>query len=320
MPSLRRRHRDEHEFAGAANGPVVTPEAAGVSREPSSPSFRPTAAAGSAPPQRRQSEILDAANGSGMAPHTEPASSREPGPRPNTAVIAGLGPAPSPAPSTDDVPDLSAQLRQLEAGERRERERIARTQAEILSHMAPRTEAPQAQAPQLTQRDHEFIAARGLEFTDPVLLRTANEVQNAGHEWPSDSFYNEMELRLPLPQHDPDAGPRLEHELPHPMRQPQPAAQRPKPVPQMASEPHDGEPERPTVSPEAMRKATMYSAPPTREVASSRTGLPSNSRVTLSVAEQEIARASGLSDLDYARGKLKMQQAKRDDPEKYRSQ
>ena len=328
MPSLRKRHRDEQEIQipAAANsdgnvvGAGVAPSrATASSREPSSPSFRPTAAASSAPPQRRQSEILDAANGSRMAPHTEPASSREPGP---IQTIAGPGPAPPPA---DDVPDddLRARLARLERAELHERQRQADALAQIRSHMVQRNETAPAEGPQFSERDYAFVQARGMQLEDPRVLRAAQEVQASGAMWPSDSFYRAMEERMPLPQQQHDDDVRLENELPRqreaPMRQPQPAAQRPaKPAPMLASEPRDDEQERPAVSPEAMRRATMYSAPPTREVASSRTGLPSNSRVTLTPTEREIAKSSGLTEIQYAEQKLRLQREKLADPERFR--
>ena len=165
--------------------------------------------------------------------------------------------------------------------------------------------------------DFDFVQARGLQLEDPRVLQAASEVQATGAMWPSAEFYAAMEVRLPLPQqqHE-DDGPRLEHELP-PRREAAPASQRPV-KPALASEPHDDEPERPVVSPEAMRRATMYSAPPTREVASSRTGLPSNSRVTLTPTEREIAKSSGLTEVQYAEQKLRLQREKAADPERFR--
>jgi hypothetical protein len=174
-----------------------------------------------------------------------------------------------------------------------------------------------------TMMDQQEVIAELLDRVrrlDPRVLQAASEVQATGAMWPSDEFYERMEEMLPLPrQHDDDV--RLEHELPPrheaaPEREPQPAAQRPKPA--LATEPHDDEQERPAVSPEAMRRATMYSAPPTREVASARTGLPSNSRVTLTPTEREIAKSSGLTEVQYAEQKLRLQREKASDPERFR--
>jgi hypothetical protein len=251
-----------------------------------------------------------------MALPIEDGVSREPSSPGSSQPTAPVSSAPPSSPSTDDADDLRARLAKLERAERLQHEHNSHMQEQIRSHMVQRDEAPEGS--QFSQRDFDFVQARGLQLEDPRVLQAAAEVQNAGAMWPSDSFYRAMEERLPLPQqHDDDV--RLENELPpqhEPAREPQPAAQRPKAVPQLASEPHDEE--RPAVSPEAMRKATMYSAPPTREVASSRTGLPSNSRVTLSATEREIAKSSGLTEIQYAEQKLRLQREKLADPERFR--
>jgi hypothetical protein len=65
----------------------------------------------------------------------------------------------------------------------------------------------------------------------------------------------------------------------------------------------------PSPAPERPDPASVYSAPPSRREAGSRE--PASPRqVKLSPAEQEVARNLGLSDLDYARQKLKLAQAK----------
>jgi hypothetical protein len=90
-----------------------------------------------------------------------------------------------------------------------------------------------------------------------------------------------------------------------------------RPLPRMATEPRDDGEQREEMTPEQPRRTAMVSAPPTREVASSRTGRPLDNRVTLSPSEREIAKASGLTEVEYATQKLRLQQAKRDDPARF---
>jgi hypothetical protein len=79
----------------------------------------------------------------------------------------------------------------------------------------------------------------------------------------------------------------------------------------------------PTLSPEEHRMAPHYSAPPSRPADMSEYGAnpyqDDPRRVRLSIEEQQVARAAGLSDIEYARQKLRLEQARRDDPDRYRS-
>jgi len=59
------------------------------------------------------------------------------------------------------------------------------------------------------------------------------------------------------------------------------------------------------------RSAAMVSAPVSREVPTSVREERISTRVTLSVAEQAVARSMGISDVDYARGKLDLERRKR---------
>jgi hypothetical protein len=74
----------------------------------------------------------------------------------------------------------------------------------------------------------------------------------------------------------------------------------PKPV--IAQDDDEQPPQRTTV---------VTQAPPTREVPSSSTGKPSSTKVTLTPEEREIARMNNITEIEYARQKIKMQEAKK---------
>lgn len=77
-----------------------------------------------------------------------------------------------------------------------------------------------------------------------------------------------------------------------------------------SAEPEDTETER----------ASIVSAPVTRDNRSSSTGRPTTpTRITLTPAEREAARNMGVSDVAYAKGKLQLAANKQADPERYAS-
>jgi len=59
------------------------------------------------------------------------------------------------------------------------------------------------------------------------------------------------------------------------------------------------------------RNTVVTQAPPTRDVPSAGTGKPVSTKVTLTAEEREIARMSGISEIEYAKQKLKLQELKR---------
>lgn len=66
------------------------------------------------------------------------------------------------------------------------------------------------------------------------------------------------------------------------------------------------------------QRASIVSAPVTRDNRSSSTGRPTTpTRVTLTPAEREAARNMGVSDVAYAKGKLQLAANKQADPERY---
>jgi multidrug efflux pump subunit AcrA (membrane-fusion protein) len=64
-------------------------------------------------------------------------------------------------------------------------------------------------------------------------------------------------------------------------------------------------------------RSTSVQAPPSRNERDS-SGRPSNSRVTLSPEERDTAKSLGISEIDYAKQKVRFEEARRADPDKYR--
>lgn len=75
-----------------------------------------------------------------------------------------------------------------------------------------------------------------------------------------------------------------------------------KPKAAATEEPEEDEPKP--------RKSVVTQAPPTREVPSPSTGKTSSTKVTLTPEEREVARSSGIDELEYARQKIKLQDLK----------
>jgi hypothetical protein len=67
---------------------------------------------------------------------------------------------------------------------------------------------------------------------------------------------------------------------------------------------------RPAPSPAAPDRAAMYSAPVSRQAYSGSTGQRPARQITLTPQEQEYARVAGVSDVEYARQKQRLAQAK----------
>ena len=73
-------------------------------------------------------------------------------------------------------------------------------------------------------------------------------------------------------------------------------------APRKAEEHEEEQPQRTTV---------VTQAPPTRDIPSAGTGKPSSTRVTLTAEEREIARINKITEIEYAKQKLKMQELKK---------
>lgn len=69
--------------------------------------------------------------------------------------------------------------------------------------------------------------------------------------------------------------------------------------------------------PDTNDRSTSVQAPPSRNERGS-DGRPSNNRITLSPEQREIAKSLGVSEIEYAKNVVKFEQARRDDPDKYR--
>jgi hypothetical protein len=67
----------------------------------------------------------------------------------------------------------------------------------------------------------------------------------------------------------------------------------------------------PAREPVTYTNASIVSAPPTRESFSYSTGRPTQSRVVLSRDERDLARSCGVSEAEWAKGKLKMEARRR---------
>jgi hypothetical protein len=65
-------------------------------------------------------------------------------------------------------------------------------------------------------------------------------------------------------------------------------------------------------------RSISVQAPPSRNERGN-DGRPSGSRVTLTPEERDIAKSLGVSEIDYAKNKVRFEDAKRADPEKYSS-
>lgn len=73
-------------------------------------------------------------------------------------------------------------------------------------------------------------------------------------------------------------------------------------APKKAEEHEDEQPQRTTV---------VTQAPPTRDIPSAGTGKPSSTKVTLTAEEREIARLNKITEIEYAKQKLKLQEFKK---------
>jgi hypothetical protein len=66
------------------------------------------------------------------------------------------------------------------------------------------------------------------------------------------------------------------------------------------------QPEADEESEEVDERAQIVSAPPSRQATNPSSGRPSGTRITLTPEQREIARMSGISEIDYAKGLQKL--------------
>ena len=312
MVALRKRQSSQTHSPVSPTGDGVAARAVPEESQPGLISPPASRAAASSPPQRS----VDAANGS-----TDTAGdgrSASVGSREERLRADGHPPGAALPPLLAEQPDLRARLADLQRAEQAQREHYLQKQAELLANMVPQPqEQPKAQ---FGARDYAFVEARGLRLDSPEVVRAAERAMTSGAPWPSDEFYQAMEQLLPLPPQQENNGGSREKSL-HGMGgdlEVEQAAPRPQTRAALATEEREAEPEheRPVVSPEEIRRAALTSAPPSREMPSMRTGRQEG-RVTLSVVEREIAKGSGLTDIEYAAQKLRLQREKAADPERF---
>ena len=182
----------------------------------------------------------------------------------------------------------------------------------LLATWCAAARAPKAQ---FGERDYAFVEARGLRLDSPEVVRAAEQAMTSGAPWPCEEFYTRWRA-LPLPPAGNDGG-RAKSRFTAWTRISKSSAHHDRKA-ALATEQREAEPEheRPVVSPEEIRRAALTSAPPSREMPSMRTGRQEG-RVTLSVVEREIAKGSGLTDIEYAAQKLRLQREKAADPERF---
>ena len=171
---------------------------------------------------------------------------------------------------------LQQRLRELQAAEQAAAEHMRSQQELINSHL--RIENEQPQPPEFSQRDLEFLGSRPNIEKDPRFVQMAASLPSFGIHWNTPEFYRTLEAAFPIEQYR-----RVEQ--PKPDDKPPAFAE---------------EDDRPSVS-----------APISRSVPSGGRYVPSPSSYTLSPDERAIAKASGLSDVAYARNRLKLEDLKR---------
>jgi hypothetical protein len=171
---------------------------------------------------------------------------------------------------------LQQQLRELQRAEQAVQEHAAAQQAQIEAQM--RLERDQPEPPKFSQRDLEFLGSRPNIEKDPRFVQMAASLPSFGIHWNTPEFYRTLEAAFPIEQYR-----RVE---------PKPEADKP---PAYAEED-----DRPIVS-----------APISRGVPSGGRYQPSPSSYTLSPDQRAIAKASGMSERDYAAACLRLEDLKR---------
>jgi hypothetical protein len=140
-----------------------------------------------------------------------------------------------------------------------------------------------------------YIASHPDMMQNPnLLVLAANEVEREGHDLPlhSEAFFHKVrenfEGRMRRLNEPDDLAPSTE------------------PTPAFFEVREPKSPNRASMFSAPVSRSVPGSSPEAGEIASGR----GSTRVTLSAQEKEIARASGISELDYALGKLELQKRK----------
>jgi hypothetical protein len=187
----------------------------------------------------------------------------------------------APVPTLEDLkPEsdggLQARLLELQRAEEATRRHMEQQQRQIAAAMLLEKEQPKP--PELSQRDLEFIGARPGVEKDPGFLQMAQGLPMLGIAYGSDRFYRTLESAFPLSDFR-----RVEQ---------------PKP-----------EPDKPSFAEES--EGPAVSAPISRDTPSMGGGYRSPTQYRLSPTEREIAKASGMSEVEYARNRLRLEDLKR---------
>ena len=222
---------------------------------------------------RRRAGSAEVGRGAADVPEPVPAS-----PAPAAEALEATSEAlPESLPPQAAEAALQQRLRELQQAEDYQRDMQQRLQAAVKPEPTPK----QQEAPAFSERDLAFMGARpGIE-RDAQFLQTAQALsQTIGYG--SDKFYSTLEHIFPISDFR-----RVEPETPAIVEN----------VERIVEQP-------------ARPRGPVVSAPVSRDIPSAGTGRPSNSRVALTALELEIARQSGVSPTEYARGKIRLMDEK----------
>jgi hypothetical protein len=252
-----------------------------------------------------EAEVLPVAvpaNGAGAVAMDAPSDAAPPSAR-GCASLAPVAPS-------DDKETLKRRLAELEAAERNAAQ-LRQQQAEIQAQMV--REQQQPEAPKLSERDLAFIGARPGIDRDPRLAHMANGLEGAGIAYGSNRFYEMLEAAFPLSDY------RRAESIPPNMSAPvsAPNGDTPHISPERFAQPESIDARmiaeaKAMEAPEPIQyDGGIHSAPPSRESFSYSTGRATPGRVVLSRDERDLARSCGVSETEWAKGKLKLEARRR---------
>jgi hypothetical protein len=253
-----------------------------------------------------------------------PQEQREPAPAPEkieseipALAVPPAAPEPVSAAPADDRAKLSAapaalqpphdenallrRLAELEQAQMLSQQLIAAQQQQIAAHMqlSPEERIARLAIPESAKA---WLAAHPEYLSDASKNQRIGQLHQeamdlGGHEAFSPSYYEYIERAEGLRPQQAEAPPAPKRE---------PTVRHMPPPPQLATEIRPADKPVPPA-----RIGPVVSAPPVRESVSLSNGRPSPGRIHLSPAEREIARMSGISEADYARGKQRMEERRR---------
>ena len=155
----------------------------------------------------------------------------------------------------------------------------------------PKNRVEFLQSQGLTKQEAEFFDSReDMMANQQHAGEAAAETLAAGYERDSPEFFQAVEENFAK---------RIEAMNPQPAEQPTPVFFQPPEAPRRSP--------APAAPPD---RSSLYAAPVSRQTPTGGYREPSPSQVRLSAAEVEIARASGVTERQYAEGKLRLMRAK----------